>query len=211
MRPLYIVITIAAALSISSRAVHAADPEFKAPSTELSTLAAGKYELEKTHANVLFKISHLGYSTYIGRFDNIDAMLDFNTDDVTKSTLEATVYPGSVNTTSDELNAKLADAPFFDIEQFPAVTFRSIAIEKTGADTGVIHGELTLLGVTKPVTLNTTFNGGGDNPYSNKAMLGFSASTTIKRSDFGMNAYTPAVGDEVKLEIEVEFQKVDGE
>ena len=92
-------------------------------------------------------------------------------------------------------------------EKFENATFKSTKIEKLGVDTGIIHGELTMLGKTKPLKLQTVFNGHGDNPFSKKKTLGFSATTIVKRSEFGMDAYLPAVGDEVELVIQVEFQK----
>lgn len=187
----------------------AAEFEFKPPVKTIGKEFSGAYTLDKGHANVVFTVSHLGYSGYIGRFNSFDAELDFNAEDVTKSKVEATIQTGSVDTNHEVLESKLVEKDFFNTKSFPVATFTSTRIEKTGEDTGIIHGDLTFLGVTKPIMLQTVFNGGGDNPFIGKKMLGFSATTTFKRSDYGMNGYLPAIGDMVTLTIEVEFHKAD--
>ncbi len=181
--------------------------EFTPPSKDVATAEAGSYRLDTSHANIVFGVSHLGFSMYIGRFNRFDATLDFKSEDVTKSTLEVTVHTASVDVNNSELEAKLIDKDFFDIKAFPEAKFVATSIVKTAADKGKITGNLTLKGVTKPVVLDAIFNGHGANPYSGGKVLGFSASGSFKRSDFGMESYVPAVGDEVDLTIEVEFSK----
>lgn len=198
---------IAACLFFST--AHAATPDFTPPSKDVATAAGGAYQLDASHASIVFNISHLGFSNYTGRFNSFDAKLNFKPEDVTKSTLEVTIKPASVDVHNSELEAKLIDKDFFDTKAFPDAKFVSTSIVKTGADKGKITGNFTLKGVTKPLTLDVTFNGHGANPFSGGKMMGFSATGTFKRSDFGMTSYVPAVADEVKLTIEAEFTKVD--
>ena len=98
----------------------------------------------------------------------------------------------------------MRSADFFDVEQFPAMTFKSTKLEKTGETTGKLHGDLTILGTTKPITLDLTLNQAGIHPMSEEPHVGFSATGSIKRSEFGMIYGVPAVGDDVHIIIEVE-------
>lgn len=175
---------------------------------DLSQIPSGTYETEKNHTALFFEISHFGLSAYIGSFDTLDAKLTFDNADPTLSTVEATIDPASVDTRVTKLNEHLKDADFFDVANFPQATFKSTKVEKTGDTTGKITGDLTLHGVTKQVTLDVTFNGGAPNPFSKQFTLGFSGRTVIKRSDFGISAFLPKVGDTVALRIEAEFAKL---
>lgn len=177
------------------------------PSKDVTTATGGVYTLDSSHANIVFGISHLGFSTYMGRFNRFDATLDFKPADLAKCALEVTVQTASIDVHNSELEAKLLAKDFFDSQTFKEAKFVATGIVKTGNNTGKVTGNLTLKGVTKPVTLDVVFNGHGDNPFSGGKMLGFSAKGSFKRSDFGMDAYLPAVGDNVTLTIEVEFAK----
>lgn len=105
----------------------------------------------------------------------------------------------------------MKNADFFDVENHPEMTFKSTAVEVTGEDTANITGDLTILGVSKPVTLAVKHNKSGEHPFNGKFMSGFSATTTINRSEWGMNYGLPAVGDAVEIRIEVEGIREDGE
>ncbi len=166
---------------------------------------AGIYETDVSHTSVHWRISHLGLSNYTARFDKIETKLNFDPKDVTKSKVDVTIDPTSVNTGLPDFDKKLRGEGYFDIAKNPRITFSSTKIEKTGENTGIITGDLTLNGVTKPVTLTTTFNGGMFNQYADGHSLGFSAIAKIKRSDFGMMTLLPAVGDDVEIIIEAEF------
>ncbi len=183
----------------------AAAQQFVPPTATLTGTPSGSYTLDKTHANIIFGINHLGFSTYYGRFDNFDAALNFDAKDPTKSVLNVTVDTASTNTNNKVLEDKLDSKAFFNAAQHPKATFVSKKIEKTSDTTGKITGDLTLLGVTKSITLDATFNASGLNPFSKAHTLGFGATGIIKRSDFGMKEYLPAVGDEVVLQIQAEF------
>lgn len=186
------------------------------PHTEMPV---GVYVLDKTHASLTWKVSHLGLADYTARFTDFDATLDFNPTDPTQSTLNVSVNPMSVrtdypNAEEKDFDAKLAnDESWFNAGEYGEITFDSTAIEMTGENTGTVTGDLTLLGVTKPMTLDVTFNGAYENkPFANVPALGFSATGTMTRSEWGFDTYVPTIGDEVELLIEVEFHKqVDAE
>jgi polyisoprenoid-binding protein YceI len=172
---------------------------------DLTQIPGGKYKLDASHANVVFLISHGGFSTYVGRFNTVDGSLKFNVKNPTKSTLSVTIDAKSVDTPSDALDDHLRKPDFFNVEKFPTITFKSTKVQKIDDKTGKVTGDLTLLGVTKPVTLDVTFNGGGFFGPIKAYRIGFSARTAIKRSDFGVGKALPFLGDDVNLIIEAEF------
>jgi polyisoprenoid-binding protein YceI len=203
---------LGAFLALSSAAL-AADAPAAAPqpalsSTDLTKVAKGSYALDPDHANVIFEISHLGFSEYIGRFDKISGTLDFNNTKPEKSKLKVSIDTASIDTKVAALDTHLKTADFFDATKYPEIKFKSTKVEKLSDTTGKVTGDLTLHGVTKPVTLDVTFHGAGTHPMTKKSVIGFGARGTIKRSDFGMDKYISMVGDEVTLVIESEF---DGE
>lgn len=203
MRTFILTTTALAMLSTSAFAAG----EWAPPSTALDTVPSGIYTLDKSHASITFTIKHLGFSNYTARFDGIDAKLDFDAKDVTNSKLEVTIDTGSTSVNNAKMEEKWDSDTFFNIAKFPTATFKATKIEKTSATQGIITGDFTMLGVTKPVTLRTTFNGAGFNAYAGANVLGFSAIGKLNRSDFGMKEYLPAVSDEVKFYIEVEFNQ----
>jgi polyisoprenoid-binding protein YceI len=198
---------LALLFTLSLLTTPAAANDFKGPTTDVAMIETGDYILDKSHANIVFRISHLGFSQYIGRFNSFDGTLNFTPSDVSKSKVSITIDPNSIDTNHEELEGKLKSDLFFNTAVHPTITFQSTTIKKTSANKGEITGNLTLMGVTKPVTLATTFNGGMMHPYAKKFVVGFSATARLKRSDFGMKGYLPAIGDDVDLLIEVEFQK----
>ena len=131
----------------------------------------------------------------------------FDPKDPTKSALNVTVQTPSVATFNEKLDTHLKSPDFFNVAQYPTATFKTTKIEVTGPTTGLVTGDFTLLGVTKPLTLDVTFNGGGANPLSKIYEVGFNATGKLQRSDFGMKTYVPLVGDEVTLTISGEFDK----
>ncbi len=177
------------------------------PSRQLTADSSGSYTLDKAHASIIFSIKHLGFSDYIGRFNDFDATLNLNGTDPSKSVLSVTIKPGSADVNNAELEEKLDGENYFNIAKFPEATFTSTEIKMTSRTRGTIKGDLTMLGVTKPVTLNVTLNGAGINSYANAYTVGFSATATLKRSDWGMKTLVPQVSDEVQLIISAEFNK----
>lgn len=181
--------------------------DFTPPTKTIPAEASGAYTLDKSHANLTASVMHMGFAGYPIRFNNFDATLDFDAADISKSKAKVTVHTGSADSNNSELEAKMQGKELFNTEKFPTATFTSTSITKTSDSKGTLVGDLTLLGVTKPITLDVTFNGYGVNPYSKSPTLGFSATGSFKRSDFGLSAYVPAVSDEVQLNIEAEFNK----
>jgi polyisoprenoid-binding protein YceI len=171
--------------------------------------AADKYALDPMHTFVVFKITDMGYAHVVGWFTAVAGQLTFDPADVTKSSLSVTIKTASIDTHFAQRNKDLMSPDFLNVAEFPEMTFKSTSIEKTGDKTGRLTGELTLLGVTKPVTMDVTFNKVAPNPFNNnKPTAGFEAHTVIKRSDFGMKAEIPNIGDEVDISIDSQAPKM---
>jgi len=170
---------------------------------------SGVYQLDPNHASVTFKINHLGFSRYTARFDKMEGTLNFNSDAPEQSSLNITVYPNSIDANNAKLEEELRGDNWFNVIKFPRATFQTTKIERTSPTTGKITGDFTFLGVTHQLTLDTTLVGVGMHPMMHKPVLGFSATGTFRRSDFGMQNLLPMVGDEVTLQIEAEFDKAE--
>ena len=182
-------------------------PAQNAPTTDLSKVEGGHFVIDKNHAKIIFSTSHFGFSTYYGLFTSFDAKLTFDPKAPAASDLEVAIDLNGIDTTNPKLDTHLKSPDFFDVAKFPNAAFKSTKITVTGPTTGTITGDLTLHGTTKPVTLTASFAGGGTNPMTKAYVLGFSATGTLKRSDFGISAYLPAVGDLVTLTISGEFDR----
>lgn len=182
-------------------------------SAQLATDApAGTYKIDPAHASVTFKVSHLGLSNYTARFTKIDATLALDPAKPESAKLSAVIDPTSIRTDypfpeKENFDKVLAEsAKWFNAGVAKSVTFTSTAVKMTGAKTADVTGDLTLLGVTKPVTMKVTFNGGmASHPMAKKPAAGFSATTTVKRSEYGMTNALPFIGDDVTVLIETEF------
>lgn len=169
---------------------------------------AGTYKLDAAHGKITWSVNHLGFSTYYGQFINVAADLTLDPANPSASTLTATVPLTDVAPNSDGLKNHLQTPDFFDTAQFPTATFvaTSIVVDEDDASEADVTGNLTLRGVTRPVTLEVKFNQAGPS-MGGVYKVGFDGETTIKRSEFGINFALPAVGDEVELHIEGEFIK----
>jgi polyisoprenoid-binding protein YceI len=175
---------------------------------------AATYVIDKTHSAVMWKGLHQGLSWYTARFTNFDITVDFNPADVSKSKVTATIDPKSIETDyarmrpanrNDDFNAELANGErFFNSAKFPQITFASTAITRTGENTGRMVGNLTFLGVTKPVTLDVTYIGNRNDPRLQKHKIGFQATGTLKKTDFGMSP-GGSIADDIKIEINAEL------
>ena len=171
--------------------------------------AADRYALDPMHTFVVFKITDVGYAHVVGWFTAVAGQLTFDPADVTKSTLKVTIKTASIDTHFAQRNKDLMSPDFLNVAEFPEMTFKSTSVERTGDKKGKVTGELTLLGVTKPVTMDVTFNKIAPNPFNkNTPTAGFEAHTAIKRSDFGMKADIPNVGDEVDISIDAQATKM---
>lgn len=175
------------------------------------SVPAGEYVLEKTHASLTWKINHMGLSYYTARFTSFDSTINLDPKTPTNSTVSVTIDPRSVRTDfpfpeKEDFDKVIAEK-VLQAGQFPTITFQSTGLTATGATTGKLAGNLTLMGVTKPVTLDVTLNGAKEHPMRKVPVLGFSATGSFKRSDFGSTFLQGPIGDEITVLIEVEFLK----
>ncbi len=183
-----------------------------APAAEAQTsrapadVRAGAYVTDAGHTKVTWSVTHFGFSTYVGQFSKVDGTLKLDPKAPQAAELQVTIDTASVGTLNAALDGHLKGPNFLDVAKFPTATFKSTAVKVTGERTADVTGDLTLHGVTKPVTLQVTFIQGGLNPLDKKYSLGFQAKTTIKRSEWGVKAYSPAVGEEVTLQIDTELK-----
>lgn len=178
---------------------------------------AGAYTIDQSHTSVLFRVSHVGFSHYTARFKRATAQLQLDPKNLAASSVTATIDAKSLetdypNVAETDFNAQLLSEQWLDGAKYPEITFRSTKVEVTGPRTMLIHGDLTIRGVTRPMTLETRLNGGyAGHPMDKHARVGFSAHGTLKRSEYGISYGIPApgstfgVGDEVEVIIETEF------
>ncbi len=180
-------------------------PDFESEITELS---AGQFTLDPDHATLMWKLNHLGFSTFVGRFNEFDASLDFDPENVGNSSLEVVINTTSLDINNAEFAEELKGSNWFDTEIFPQAVYRTTSLLESNDNSFVFGGELTLLGVTAPVNLNVDFHGGGRNFLTRSNTMGFSADATFQRSVFGLDRFTSfGVGDDIDLEIHVEFME----
>ncbi|PQV45136.1 polyisoprenoid-binding protein YceI [Paraburkholderia sp. BL21I4N1] len=170
-----------------------------------SAFAADTYALDPAHTQTIFTIDHLGFSTITGAVHDLKGTLFFDAAKPEDSVVEVTMAADSVDTGFAARDKALQSPMFFNVAQFPTMTFKSTHINMTSAKTADIRGDFTLLGITRPLVLKTTFNRmAQDTTGTNVYKAGFTATTTIKRSEFGMKAYVPYVGDDVHVTINFE-------
>lgn len=205
MRPLlrYAAVGVASLALLTGGAVVAQTALTRVP----SEVTAGAYKLDSDHGKITWSVSHLGFSTYTGQFVKVQAELSLNTANPSASTLTATIPLTDVMTGSDGLDGHLQSADFFDTANHPTATFvsRSVTVDADDANEATVVGDLTLRGVTRPVTIEVEFNQAGPS-MGNTYRAGFDGEATIKRSEFGIAYGIPmGLSDEVKLHIEGEF------
>jgi polyisoprenoid-binding protein YceI len=179
-------------------------------------MPAGKYTVDLTHASIVWKVSHLGLSNYVARFADFDASIQYNPNDVEASRVVASINPMSIQTAypkaseKDFDNTLATDSAWFNAGKYATIDFTSTAIDMTGKNTAIMTGDLMFLGVSREVILDVTFNGAmSRQPFTGNPTMGFSAKTTIKRSEWGMTKFVPSIGDDVDVMIEGEFAKLD--
>ena len=172
----------------------------------LTAFAADNYTVDPDHTFPHFHINHLGFSTMQGRFDKTSGTVTL--DRVAKTgSVEIRIESASISTGFAKRDEHLRSPDFFNAAEFPAITYKSTAMHFKGDTPASVDGNLTILGVTKPVTLTIDAFNCGTNPMSKKNECGAGASAQIKRSDFGVKYGLPAVGDDVKLVFEIEAIK----
>jgi polyisoprenoid-binding protein YceI len=176
----------------------------------LSTVAASgadKYAVDKPHTIVSFSVDRMGLTKMLGRFGQVDGEFTLDQANPATSQVTLTIDTASVATGFEARDRHLRSPDFFNAQEFPQMKFVSTKVERTGDKTAKVTGDLTMLGVTKPVTLDVTYNGTMTNPSNNKTFSGFSARGTLKRSEFGMKYLPNAIGDEVALQVELLGEK----
>jgi polyisoprenoid-binding protein YceI len=172
-----------------------------------AAMPGGVYVLDNRHTSITFKISHLGFSHFTGRFDKVEGSFDFNPQSPLESLVDVTIYPGSIDTNDAELDEDLRGENWFDTLKFPRAAFHATQIDVTGENRARITGDFSMHNITHRLVLDAVVVGAGDVPFSNAHVIGFSASGEFDRSDYGISNLEPMVGDEVTLQIETEFDK----
>jgi polyisoprenoid-binding protein YceI len=166
--------------------------------------AAGEnYAIDNVHSDVIFRASHLGVSHAFGRFNEISGEIQVDTDDPAKMTINVEIQTGSLDTNSDDRDKHLRSPDFFNAKQFPLIQFKSTAVRSKGGNKLEMTGDLTLHGVTKPVTVEVEKVGAGKDPWGGYR-AGWVSEFTIKRSDFGMKFMLEGLGDEVEIIVALE-------
>lgn len=199
----------AANSAVNSVAETAKDAADLLPGADISQALSGTYVSEDAHAYITFQYLHQGFSRPILRWNAFEAIVDLDADNPTASTLSVTIETDSIDSGVDKFDDHLLSADFFDADTYPEITFVSDELSQGLTGRGTLTGNLTMKGITKPVTLDVTLNKVGESFPDKIPMIGISATGTLKRSDWDLGLYTPNVGDEVNLNIQVEFIKKD--
>ncbi|VAV97081.1 hypothetical protein MNBD_ALPHA02-331 [hydrothermal vent metagenome] len=162
------------------------------------------YHFDKNHTNIMWFISHIGFSNSMGQFMDYDGEIILDYDNPDQSSVSITLKTASIMTGLTDFDAHLKSAEFFNVEKFPTARFVSTKVTLGKNDRATVDGNFTLLGITKPLTLKVRFNKRAMDIQKNRMRTGFSAKTTVKRSRYGMKKYLPLIGDDVTIRIEAE-------
>ncbi|HRN62213.1 MAG TPA: YceI family protein [Luteimonas sp.] len=165
---------------------------------------SGTYIIDPNHTNVLAQWNHFGFSNPSANFGQAAGTIVYDADNVAASSVEVTLPLSGLTSFVADFDAHLSNADFFDVATFPVATFKSTSVESAGGNKLKVTGDLTIKDNTHPVVLDVTMNGFAEHPMLKRATTGFDATTTIKRSDFGVGAFAPNVSDEVHLRITTE-------
>ena len=176
---------------------------------QLTAVSQDAWKSDKAHSQLTFTITHMGIADVMGLFKNFDVTINSAKPDFSDAVVEMTAEVASINTGIDRRDGHLKTADFFDTASFPTMNFKSKSLQSTGNGKFNVTGDLTLHGVTKPVTMNLWFRGTTTNPQSKKTSAGFQLTGTIKRSDFNVGPKFPApmLSDEVAIKADGEFAK----
>ncbi len=181
-----------------------------ASANPLEGIPSGTYNVDLSHASVVWKVSHFGFSTYVGRFNDFSADISLNSDDFTKSSVDVNIKVDSLDTDypfpeKEDFNKVLAE-DWFKSADHPSINFKATSVSELDGSNFTIGGDLTLMGQTHPVTLAATLNGATpSHPFVKVPLIGFSATTKIDRTVWGLSKFAPKIGAEVSIEIEGEF------
>lgn len=191
----------------ATKAVKEMADKMERPGADLSTLPSGTYKSEQGHTYVAFTYWHQDYAKPILRWRETNATIEFDNDSPENSTLNVSIPVASIDSGVDKFDEHLVSADFFDVENHPTITFTSTDINRALMGSGSVTGDLTIKGITKPVTFTGRVNKIGKHFRSGVDMFGVSATANVKRTDFGVGKYAPNVGDDVEIMIEAEFLK----
>ncbi len=178
-----------------------------AAAASAASAAPETYKFDKSHTEVRFCWMHFQLSKQCAHFLDYDGELVFDAENPENSTLNVVFKTDSIHTRNPEFDSHMKADNLFDTKKFPEASFKSTKIEKTGDKTGKVTGDLTIKGVTKPITLDVVLNYKGPHPFNKKESLGFGATGSLKRTDFGVSYAAPAVSDEIELTIQTELTK----
>ncbi|WP_144139019.1 YceI family protein [Paraburkholderia sp. BCC1884] len=167
----------------------------------------GHYEMDPDHCSITFDIDHFKYSRFTMRFDRKRGQLDWKEGGLDQSTASVTIDAASIDTNVPLLDKMVKSDNMLDVATYPEIRFVSTRFDRTGESRGTLTGDLTIHGVTQPVTLDVTFNGFAPDPLTKKDTLGFSADGHFSRAKFGLATWYPAVGDDIHVRIQAEFAK----
>lgn len=173
----------------------------------IAGLKPGEYKVDPSHTTILFKVNHLGFAKFVGRFNVFEANLDFTPENFANARLSARVDMASVDVNSEKLEKTLTGTSWFNVRQHPYAGFETTSARLVGEDRAIFTGEMTFLGRTSAVQIDVKFNGGGINLLTSSYTIGFEAHTVFNRSDFGLDKFIPAIGDEIELEVHAEFKR----
>ena len=172
--------------------------------SSLTFAASTDYKIDPTHTATLFSWSHFGFSNPTANFNDVQGVIKVDDQNPEKSSVSVTIPVKSVDTHVTALDTEFLKEDWFNEAKFPTITFKSTKVETTDKKHFKILGDLTVKGITKPVTLEATLNQQAKHPMTKKPTVGFNATTTFKRSDFGVAQYVPAVSDEITVNITTE-------
>ena len=207
MRKLLLVLPLlAAAPMAANEGPHDGHGAMPSKVVDVSKISGGNYVVESTHALIGWRVDHFGFNDYFGTFGNPTGTLTLDKADPAKSSVSIDIPISGLVTASAKLSGHMMSKDFFNSTVHPSAKFVSTKVMVDGQK-AMIHGDLTMLGVTKPVVLDAKLSGAGANPYNKKETVGFHARAKIKRTDWGMGYAVPAIGDMVELDISVAFEK----
>ena len=185
----------------------AAMPAYADPAADpaRAPFPAGRYRLDPLHSRIAWSVDHLGFSTFRGLIPRVGGTLLIDPSDPVAARLDVAVPMAGITSLDPALDLRLHGAQFFAVARYPTASYRASRLVVTGARTARLDGDLTLCGVTHPVAMNVRLERAGTDPVDGRLTLGFDGTMTVRRSQFGVVAYTPLVGDDVALDLEAEL------
>ncbi|GHA80990.1 YceI family protein [Cognatilysobacter bugurensis] len=175
-----------------------------AAASAVATAAPVTYKIDPNHTDVIASWSHFGFSKPVAHFGAVDGTIVHDADNVGTSSVNVVIPLSGLNSHVEAFDEHLRSADFFEAEKYPDIRFRSTKVEAAGDNKLRVIGDLSVKGITKPAVLDVTLNKQGEHPMAKRPAIGFDATTTLKRSDFGVGKYAPNVSDEVEIRITTE-------